>query len=460
MPSLAWLLPVLCLLAGCSSPLLQRYDGRMRPLLLQVESGQAQQAAEQMQDKAAGNSPLLQALEQGELQRQAGQFADSSRQWLQAVQLFRNYEEQGAQAWLDNSASLLINDKTRPYSGHDFERVLLHTRIALNHLAQGRWDEARIELRLAHEMEARIAARQEQQRSRLEQARGERPLADVSEIGGYPVHIIDAPEIRALKNSYQNALSHYLAAFVYEALGDSSLAAAGYRQALELQGRLPVLEQGLRDLDRRSRLRDGQSDVLLLVEADWAPAREAQNVTLPIPFRRADGYYGHRLLSVSFPTLHLPPATPPGGWQLNAQPLTLDLVTDTALLSRRALREEMPMIILRTTLRAASRLALSRSLDKRSYSEGQGGDLAAALLSGLIQVGGAIVEQADDRCWRTLPGRFYMARQRLAPGTHLLQLNGGQSLPLTIKPGARQQLLVLRWLQGRVQLVQHAVSPD
>jgi hypothetical protein len=36
---------------------------------------------------------------------------------------------------------------------------------------------------------------------------------------------LDAPEVVSLKNSYQSAFSHYLAGFVYEALGEKDLAA-------------------------------------------------------------------------------------------------------------------------------------------------------------------------------------------------------------------------------------------
>ena len=46
--------------------------------------------------------------------------------------------------------------------------------------------------------------------------------------------------MNALKNGYQSALSHYLAGFVYESLGEPSLAAPGYRLANELQPDHPL----------------------------------------------------------------------------------------------------------------------------------------------------------------------------------------------------------------------------
>ena len=71
------------------------------------------------------------------------------------------------------------------------------------------------------------------------------------ELSGYPVETIDNAEVNALRNSYQSALSHYLAGFVYEALGEASLAAPGYRLANELQPGRPLLEEALRGLDER-----------------------------------------------------------------------------------------------------------------------------------------------------------------------------------------------------------------
>ena len=42
------------------------------------------------------------------------------------------------------------------------------------------------------------------------------------EINGYPVETLNDPEVLALKNGYSNALSHYLAGFLYEVLGESA----------------------------------------------------------------------------------------------------------------------------------------------------------------------------------------------------------------------------------------------
>lgn len=449
--NLQWL-SVCCLtLAGCASSVLTSYDQSLTPLLQRVAQGDAAGAATTFAARQPSRPDSLYLLEQGELQRTAGQFDLSVQTWVEAERLIRLQDAPAeAKAWLERSSQYLLNDKARPYVAHDFERVLMSSRQALNLIALGRWNEARVEIRRSHEMEARIAEQQAIRQQKLLAEQGERALPGWDQIGGYPVEVIDAPEVRALKNSYQSAFSHYLAGFVYEALGENSLAAAGYRQAIELQGTLPVLDDGLRELDRRASKNDGLVDTLIVVEAGWAPQRQAQNFTLPLPWMTPRGYVSQRLASISFPLLRIEPQPEPAGWRLGDKDLDLDLASDTSLMARRALRDEMPMIMLRTSARAISRWAVSSSLERHEGNSG----VALALASGLLQLGGAVVEQADDRCWRSLPGRFYLTRLRLVPGSHQLAAPGVAPLTLEVNAGAKQQLVVLRWLDHHLTRVQ------
>ena len=76
-----------------------------------------------------------------------------------------------------------------------------------------------------------------------------------------------------LKNSYQSAFSHYLAGFVYEALGEKDLAAPGYRKAAELRPNTPLLEQALDATSTSPTPRTRTSDILIVVQSGLAPAR-------------------------------------------------------------------------------------------------------------------------------------------------------------------------------------------
>src|SRR6185295_12380161 len=120
-----------------------------------------------------------------------------------------------------------------------------------------------------------------------EQARKKGSRTSFKELNGYPVETIDNAAVNALRNSYQSALSHYLAGFIYESLGEGSLAAPGYRLANELQPNQPLLEEALRGLDQRllaaTRVEDdGMSDVLFIIGSGAAPAIHSRQFRAPV----------------------------------------------------------------------------------------------------------------------------------------------------------------------------------
>ena len=242
----------------------------------------------------------------------------------------------------------------------------------------------------------------------------------------------------ALKNGYQNALSHYLAGFLYEAMNEPGLAAPGYRKAIELKPDTGVLEEGLRGLDDRSsftwKRRQRMTDVLFVVEAGDAPARKPKAFTLPVPTGR-----GLVTASLSYPVIE--PSTDPLLSQLSAagMDLKLEKVVDLNVMARRALKDEMPGMVLRGVTRAVAKGVLQDQLQKN-----------AGPLGGLVAAVAAVAtEQADDRMWRMLPGRVYVARGYLPPGEHRIRINGSE-LQQTIKVDGQYALVPLRFYHRSV----------
>ncbi|CAN0451804.1 unnamed protein product, partial [Phaeothamnion confervicola] len=222
---------------------------------------------------------LLFYLELGELHRLGHQVEASEKAWLTAdaqVQAWEQTALANPEKLLGDVASVVLNDKSRPYEGHDYEKVMLTTRLALDRLAQGDFDTARVDIKRTHEREAIIAQlREKELQATQEEARKRGMRTSFKELNGYPVQTIDNPQVNALRNSYESAFSHYLAGFIYEALGEPSLAAPGYRQAIELQPNRPQLEEALAGLDARVAARDdGYTDVLFVMESGTAPARQ------------------------------------------------------------------------------------------------------------------------------------------------------------------------------------------
>ncbi len=157
------------------------------------------------------NKDLLYYLELGELLRLQDRYQDSQKSWMVAnerVQAWQHTAQTDPSALLSGAASLAINDKVRPYEGHDYEKVMLLTNIALNHLALGDYENARVAIKQTHELEAVIAELRSKQTAKVEQdAKKEGARTNFKELNGYPVQSIDNPAVNALKNSYQSALS-------------------------------------------------------------------------------------------------------------------------------------------------------------------------------------------------------------------------------------------------------------
>lgn len=448
-PARALVLAVV-LLSGCAN--MQSHD----KLATQVQNAQVAggpaAALKELEASATtedARKALLFNLERGELLRQNRQYKESTTAWLQADARVNEWE---ALAKTDPSklfslvGASLISERLKPYEGQDYEKVWLTTRLALNRIAESDWDNARVDIKRTHEREAVIAElRAKETVAAEEEAKAKGVQANTKEINGYPVETLNDPEVLKLKNGYQNALSHYLAGFLYEVLNEGGLAAPGYRKAIELKPDTPVLEEGLRGLDERTsfthRRKQRMTDVLFILESGNAPARKGVNFTIPVPI---NGRLNS--ISIAYPVIQAARQPGPGTLTLGESSIKAATVVDMNVMARRALRDEMPGTMARGLVRAVAKGVLQNEMQKR------GGLLGGAL----AMVASAATEQADDRIWRTLPGDVSVARGYLPVGEHRLIVDGrdtGTTLNVT-----GQYMLVPVQLQGAAVAVGQATS--
>jgi hypothetical protein len=400
-------------LTGCAA--FRSYDAELSTTLNFALNGNVDGAIKVLDsNNPANDRDLLYYLELGMLQRLGNRYPDSQKTWMAAntrVQVRDPLTEVGN--LVRGGSSYLINDKMRTYDAYDYEKVMLLTYIALNYLALGDYDNARVAIRQTHELEGLIAEQRVRQVAEVEeQAKKRGARTSFKELNGYPVQTIDNPEVNALRNSYQSALSHYLAGFIYESLGEVSLAAPGYRLANELHPGVPLLEEALAGLEsRHAAPPDGNVDVLFVVGSGTAPALRSQQFNLFVPVNNRAV-----LIPVSFPVM-----AAGKGWMPRPSALALDgggalplaPITSVDLMARRRLKDDMPAIMLRGTIRAtASAVAqyqTQRTSDRNNY---------VGLAAALVTIGSALVASADDRNWRTLPSEISIARARLPAGVH------------------------------------------
>ncbi|TQM99121.1 hypothetical protein BDD18_3762 [Acidovorax temperans] len=442
-PRLLWVLTLSAALTGCAS--MQSHDKLASDVQSAGRTGGIPAALAQLEASAKSEddkTALLYNLERGELLRMDRRYEDSTNAFLLADIKVKEWEETAKtnpSKLMGTVGAALISERLKNYEGQDYEKVWLTTRLAMNRVAVGDFENARVDIKRTHEREAIIAEfRSKETLAAEEEAKSKGAAAGGKELNGYPVETLNDPEVLALKNGYQNALSHYLAGFMYEVLGESGLAAPGYRKAIELKPETGVLEEGLRGLDNRTsftwKRRQRMTDVLFVVEAGDAPARKPKAFTIPVPTGR-----GMVTASISYPVIE--PSTDPLLTTLSAAgtDLKLEKVVDVNVMARRALKDEMPGMVLRGVTRAIAKGVMQNELQKRG-----------GLVGGLIgAVASAATEVADDRMWRMLPGRVYIARGYLPPGEHVVTVNG-RALPDPVKIDGQYALVPLRLYENTV----------
>ena len=433
--------------------------------------------------KADSRKDLLFHMEAGQLKRLAGNTAGSTDSWLLADGFIKTWEDdlkRDPSKLLGDIASLTLNDTMRTYEGRDYEKVMLNVGLALNHIAQNDWDKARVEIRKMHERQALIADYQAKVIEKAkEDAEGKKlKVTSFKELGGYPIETLEDPEVQKLANSYESSFGHYLAGYVYESLGDTSLAAAGYRKAAEMMPNVPLIEAALRDLDRRTAPRvappapvvtppkaqagkrpplrndrarrnqvqqppapvapavevsapaapvDNNSllvDTLIIAEMGLAPAVETQKIALLLPIPCRNGLCP-QMIALSWPVVR--PVTPayPTSVRINAQDVPLTFMTSINAMSRRAIYDEMPAIVARTSIRAITKVVAQQAVDESTSRAGAALGPFGSLISIATKVAVAATEVADERTWRTLPDSYYIARAMLPPGKHTMSVNLG-----------------------------------
>jgi len=408
-------------LTGCAA--FRSYDAELYRTLDQASTGNVDGAIRILEsNNLLPDKDLLFYLELGMLQRLGKRYPESQKSWISAnerVQVREQTVLADASNLLRGASSYLINDKLRAYEGHDYEKVMLLTYMALNHLALSEYENSRVAIKQTHELEAVIAESRSKEIAEVEEEAKKRGARiSFKELNGYPVESIDNPAVNALKNSYQSALSHYLAGFIYESLGEPSLAAPGYRLANELQPDTPLLEEALRGLDQRVSARgDGMTDVLFVIASGTAPALQSRQFRLPVPVERRAV-----LIPVSFPVMAATSIALPvrlsadGGASLTVAP-----ITSIDLMARRQLKDDMPAIMLRATVRSTASAVLQYQAQRGADKQNQNA-AALGVASIVIMAGSAVLESADDRTWRTLPSEISIARARLPAGAHSFTL--------------------------------------
>jgi hypothetical protein len=199
------------------------------------------------------------------------------------------------------------------------------------------------------------------------------------------------------------------------------------------------LEQALAGLDARSGApASASTDVLLVFEGGYAPARSSRSFSIHVPEA-----HGWLWVSYSFPVIESRNLISiPASLRIDGKETEVSRISSVDTMARRALADEMPGIIARAWTRAIVKGAAEHAANKKNRNEW------AAFLIGLA---GEITETADERAWRTLPAEIAFARVTLPHGSHALALPSGEGIrQVLVNVSGSHALVSVRQLGNRL----------
>jgi hypothetical protein len=349
---------------------------------------------------------------------------------------------------------LLASKSKNIYEPKDYEKSFLSYNIALNYLLEGKRDLALVNAKRIAERETIISRYNERklislrERETIERKRGSQAFSSIRDINGYPVNLLDSPDVSLLKNSYQNAAAHYLAAFIFEQQGEPGLAAPGYRLALELKPNNFLFSKSLAELDKKSAATSAESsttDLLIVVESGNVPRISTHSSNINFNTKK-----GPRIVTIRLPIIGQSiNSFRPNFVGVGGQSVPLAEAVNVDAMARRQLKDDMPGHIFKATTQAIIQIVAQEAAQaaaEKNKSQGSAGGMFAALA-----VGAALsVGEADTRMWSNLPGSVHLGRTMAPKGLTQISINT-PSGPLTFQVNLADnyQVVYIRTLGGR-----------
>lgn len=325
------------------------------------------------------------------------------------------------------AASFVVNDAVSDYDGEDYEKVAIHTVLALSFLADQNYESARVEAKKINNKLAEINAGYEDKKNRYGEDAFARYLSGMiyEARGEYDDAIIDYKRaIELFRGAY--------AEFVNGGVPDNLVRA--YWRLLELRRRPDAQAQLEKDFPKVTaeakkafKQDEGTGEIIVIHEIGHIATKTTQEFIFP---------FGKQVIRFSFPVIRKRTGSYIGqtGFSVDGGSLVgaenvqdMDAIASATLEDRR----------LRMVAKQATRLIAKGQLTEQAYKNfGPLGGIAANVFS-------AVTETADTRSWTLLPEAFFVSRKRVKPGTYKVEVRTGGRLGQIEKVEVRRGKVVI-----------------
>jgi len=370
----------------------------------------------------------LYLLEKARLQQSHRQYADSKKSFDDA---FAILDEQNQKATVSLSGigskalSLISNDSVVPYSIPAYEQVLAHVYQALNYIALNDSEGAGVEMRIAQRIqrEIELAHSQETEKGVANAQKDDAPAPTEQESASYDNALAGLNTIAGkIKNSYQNAYSFYMAATLWEALGERNDALVDFKKAYELQPDDHIKQDVKRlDADVKAPAKAPTYPVVIFFEQGLIPQKVPASFAVPTL---------NGLINISYASYDPATYQSPSNLSIHVDGSMLATtapLSDIGVLAVKTLKEKVVSTMATQVARSTAKYAAQKAVGNHF---GVFGQLATNLYN-------TASEKPDLRAWTTLPSNAQVARLMLPVGTHTIQLSNGpisSTVNIDVKP--------------------------
>ena len=438
--------------AGCAN-----HNDRASGYLADLESGRwdaAVTSAERVASDDTVRNEIIDALELGTIQRIAGRHGASDATLGRAWDTMKRTADPGSPTFVDTLAAVAVNERALDYVGTSYDRVMCATLRALDALALGDPDSARVELKRAQfaqeDAEARFAEQIEA--ARVQMAKNHEDLTRIQNDSDFQSGFEAAyGDLEARFKPYEgwtNPFTDWLTAVLLHVdgggSGDRNRAIDLLRRVRGTLGDNPAVDSDLAFIE--SGVRSPQTWVIL--ESGFAPRREEVSFRIPafIP-------------EMPFIGIALPKLVQVGGAATGAEVRGGDATADTAIICdmgsvvAHEFQAQLPLITGRAIASAVAKAAASLAANLAAQQTENGWALLATMVA--TNVYGYATTIADLRTWRTLP-RYYAVARIPAPADGRVVIDGDAGRHAIDVPADRDAMIVIRSVRAGGPAIAHS----
>jgi len=413
-------------------------------------------------EKASSRNALLARLEYASALRAAGRWQASNEVLQEADNLWEQRQAEADVDISDESFATVSKLSMLPYRGRAYDGIMMNLYMALNYMAMGELDNARVQIDRAYHRQQDAVARNA---ARIEKAQEAARDAAADEEEGYDAQQAQQDErfqqqkqdaYAELEQDVQKyaAYSNYVNPYAQFVRG-LFLMSCGYDAAdaqnaqtifSTLRGMVPdttYVDQDAALAQAVSRGGSMPSMTYVLLETGRAPTRDSIRIDLPI-FVAGKYSGGVDYVGAAFPRLKKQDGST---CYRNLTAVADGQSYDTTLLCSmdgvvaQDFKNELPLIITRTLISTGVKASAAYGL-----SEATEGNAIANVISRVAATGyQAYMNEADVRTWLTLPKEVHYCRfETPSSGTVTIRCPDGQQRDVDVNPSAKINLVFVK----------------